>query len=92
MPAKTKAAAPNPDETRLYPNLERFLETNGPEATGTLFEQTKGQLGEIAKGAKAPAVKKALAGIGRAEQLLASLQEVRARLEVDARAAKKTRR
>ncbi|MGI5861527.1 MAG: hypothetical protein ACOX6T_05655 [Myxococcales bacterium] len=90
MPAKTNS--PSGDENRLYPNLERFIETNDREATARLFEETKSKLREIASGAKGPAAKKALAGIEQVEALLSTLHDVRERLEKEARAAKKSRR
>ncbi len=90
MPAKTNT--PAGDENRLFPNLERFIESNDREATARLFEQTKSKLQEIASGAKGPAAKKALAGIAQAEALLSSLHDVRERLEKESKGAKKPRR
>lgn len=90
MPAKTKDSAAK--QGGLYPTLERYLETSDRDATARLFEQTKGKLGELAGGAKGPAAKKALAGIGQSEALLMNLHDVREKLTGGLKAAKKAKR
>jgi len=86
MPAKTQATAA--EQGGLYPNLERQVATSARETSAALFDETKGKLAELSKGAKGPAAKKALAGIERAESLLMHLHDVREKLEEQAKAKK----
>ncbi len=90
MAQKTsKPAAANGDENRLYPNIERFVETTDPAAAAKLFEATKGKLGELSKGAKAANAKKVLTAIDRVDALIQELLKVRADLEAEGKKARK---
>ena len=78
MPPKTPAK--DDDQSRVYPNLEKFLEKNGRDAACKAFAGTREKLNELVKGAKGAPARKALVALDRTEALMTHLFDVKERL------------
>ena len=86
------SAKPKEPPERTYPALEEFVERGSRDEAKKLFAPTRKRLGELGKGPRAPAAKKALLAIDRVEGLLGELVDLRESLAARARGAKKSRR
>lgn len=65
-----------------YPQIEGYVERASAEEIGLLFGQLREQLGSL-KGPRAEQAKKVTKAIGRTEELLLFLLEVREKLETE---------
>jgi hypothetical protein len=79
MPAETPVAPPEDRPTPDFPVIEAWVEQAEPQSLGQLFETLKEELTGL-KGPRAEQGKKVQAAIGRTEELLAQLLELRQKL------------
>ncbi len=71
-----------------FPILSAYIESASPEQLKGLFDDLKGALTSL-KGPKADHAKKANKAVGRTEELLGTLMQVREKLETDAKGKRK---
>ena len=80
---KTKTAeVPVTPSESVYPTIEGFIETASADEVQALFNDVKDALGGL-KGPRAETGKKAGKGVGRAEELLSFLLQVREKIEAE---------
>ncbi|MCC6334684.1 MAG: hypothetical protein IT380_11965 [Myxococcales bacterium] len=82
---------PQPQNEPLYPSIEGFIEKASSEDVSALFSGLKGDLSAL-KGPKAEQGKKALKSLGRTEELLSYLLQVREKIQAERKGGGKGRK